>query len=1028
MSLERIPKVPLFVKETSNLLSARGSLLFTKSIPGIKYGEIVEVELESGETRLGQVIDVSREVTIIQVFGGVSEVNLRASKVRFRGETLKLPVSIDMLGRIFDGMGRPIDGGPPITPEEYLDIHGAPINPASRMPPSEFIETGISAIDGLNSIVRGQKLPIFSGSGLPHNRIAAQIVRQAAVKGKEEKFAVVFAAIGVPFDDARFFIESLRRTGALERTIAFINTASDPVVERIAVPRVALTAAEFLAWYYDMHVLVILTDMRNYCFHGDTELIFADGTIVKISKLVEKAFNESTNLVPISIGNQLLMVKTIKSLNPSSEVISWLSTKDVKGRIVAVEKIKAPKRLIKIKTRSGAELIVTDDHKLLVDTEKGPMLIPTSKIRPGMELYSIMKLKIKGRTPYLLELLLPYSDEIYVYMQSDILERKLREKYGGIKRACEILGLDYRHVVNSKHKRYYHPHELILVACDLGLKLEEVSKHINYISVNGKEKVKVNIPRVNEDLVYLLGLVLSGGTIYEDKDKGKYYVSFNNKDRKLIEIFMEKIKNIFSGISIHVAKNENNVWIARVNSKLVTYIFKSLSNINSEEELVPVIKLPEPLIASFISGYIDGDGSIIVSKKLIQLTTSSKIRAKRLQLLLKRLGVQSIIRSRRTGFNNTIVYDVFVTGYIDILKLAKWLNLHHKDRAEKLLKLTGMLKCTKTCRANKFYLAPRICAKKFKEIRNRYSISANKLGSTSTISQFENGKRRVSRLLLYKWIKNMSKYVRDDPELHYLKQIVKGNYVLDRIVSISYIPFDEEYVYDVTVIPTHTLIVENGIIASNCEALRELSAAREEVPGRRGYPGYMYTDLATIYERAGRIWGKKGSITQMPILTMPDDDITHPIPDLTGYITEGQLVLSRDLHRKGIYPPFDVLMSLSRLMKDGIGPGKTREDHRDVFMQLYASYAEGVYIRELAVIVGTEGLSPRDKKYLEFADLFERKFIAQGEYERRTIEETLDIGWDLLSMLPEEELKQIRTHLIKKYHPKYRKKQQAANK
>ncbi len=460
------------IRETTGLASARGSLLFVKSVPGVKYGEIVDVELETGEKRLGQVIDVSKEVTVIQVFGGVSEINLTASRVRFKGETLKIPVSIDMLGRIFDGMARPIDGGPEIVPEDYMDIHGSPINPASRMPPSEFIETGISAIDGMNSLVRGQKLPIFSGSGLPHNRIAAQIVRQARVRGEGERFSVVFAAIGVTFDDARFFIENFRRTGAMERTVAFINTASDPVIERIAVPRVALTVAEFLAWKYDMHVLVILTDMTNYC-----------------------------------------------------------------------------------------------------------------------------------------------------------------------------------------------------------------------------------------------------------------------------------------------------------------------------------------------------------------------------------------------------------------------------------------------------------------------------------------------------------------------------------------------------------------------EALRELSAAREEVPGRRGYPGYMYTDLATIYERAGRIWGKKGSVTQMPILTMPNDDITHPIPDLTGYITEGQLVLSRDLHRKGIYPPFDVLLSLSRLMKDGIGPGKTREDHRDVFMQLYAAYAEGLHARELSIIVGAESLSERERKYLTFADRFEREFIKQGEYERRTIEQTLDLAWELLAILPEEELKQIRSHIIKKYHPKYRKRE-----
>ena len=465
-------RISLAVRESSKLVKAQGSLLIAEPMKGVSYGEVVEVVLGTGETRLGQVIDVSKDATIIQVFGGVSEVDLRHSSVRYRGETLKLPVGIDMLGRIFDGLGRPIDEGPPIIPEDYLDINGAPLNPASRLPPSEFIETGISAIDGLNSLVRGQKLPIFSGSGLPHNRIAAQIVRQARVRGKEEKFAIVFAAIGVSYDDAMFFIENFKKYGALENSVAFINTADSPVIERIAIPRVALTAAEFLAWKHDMHVLVILTDMTNYC-----------------------------------------------------------------------------------------------------------------------------------------------------------------------------------------------------------------------------------------------------------------------------------------------------------------------------------------------------------------------------------------------------------------------------------------------------------------------------------------------------------------------------------------------------------------------EALRELSAAREEVPSRRGYPGYMYTDLATIYERAGRVEGKKGSVTQMPILTMPDDDITHPIPDLTGYITEGQLVLSRQLWLKGIYPPFDILMSLSRLMKDGIGPGKTREDHRGVFMQLYAAYAEGVRLRELAVVVGTEALSPRDRRYLQFADKFEREFIGQGEYERRTIEETLDKGWELLAILPEEELKHVKLEHIKKYHPKYRKKQ-----
>ncbi|MCX8208697.1 MAG: V-type ATP synthase subunit B [Sulfolobales archaeon] len=463
MALER-----LYVKSTKQVFGIRGSLLFVKAIGGIKYGEVVEVSLD-GTSILGQVIDVSRDVAVIQVFGSAAGITPGHTTVKFYGETIKIPTSMDMLGRIFDGLARPIDGGPRIIPEDYLDIHGSALNPALRVPPSEPIETGISVIDGLLTLVRGQKLPIFSGSGLPHNRIAMQIVRQASVRGSGEKFVVVFGAIGVTFEEAAYFLNELRSMGALDRTVAFIAPASASTVEKLALPRTALTTAEFIAWNYDMHVLTILTDMTNYA-----------------------------------------------------------------------------------------------------------------------------------------------------------------------------------------------------------------------------------------------------------------------------------------------------------------------------------------------------------------------------------------------------------------------------------------------------------------------------------------------------------------------------------------------------------------------ESLKEISAAREEVPGRRGYPGYMYTDLATIYERAGRVVTKRGSMTIMPILTMPDDDITHPIPDLTGYITEGQIVLSRDMWRKGIYPPVDVFLSLSRLMKEGIGRGKTREDHREVFSQLISAYAEAQYLRELSAIVGLESLTPRDKKYLEFADLFERKFINQGEHERRNFEQTLDIGWEILSIVPEEELKQISPQTLKKFHPKYR--------
>ncbi len=458
-------------KSYATIKEVSGALMVVEGVERAAYGELVKVITEDGEERTGQVLDTQEGLAIVQVFEGTSGIDVSKTRVKFTGETVRLGVSADMIGRIFNGRGQPIDGGPDIIYEEKLDIHGSAINPAARDCPSDFIQTGISAIDGMNTLVRGQKLPIFSGAGLPHNQLAAQIARQAKVLGEEEAFTVVFAAMGITFEEANFFKKEFERTGAIERVTMFLNLANDPAIERIITPRLALTTAEYFAFEYDMHVLVILTDMTNYA-----------------------------------------------------------------------------------------------------------------------------------------------------------------------------------------------------------------------------------------------------------------------------------------------------------------------------------------------------------------------------------------------------------------------------------------------------------------------------------------------------------------------------------------------------------------------EALRQLSAAREEIPGRRGYPGYMYTDLATIYERAGRIKGRKGSITQMPILTMPDDDITHPIPDLTGYINEGQIVLSRELHRRGIYPPINVLPSLSRLMNLGIGPGKTREDHKQVSDQLYAAYAHGLDLRDLVAVIGEEALSETDRKYLEFADRFEREFVAQGVDEDRSIDETLDIGWELLAMLPEEDLKRIDVEFIRKYHPKYRKK------
>ncbi len=456
------------LKEYLTVAEVAGPLLLVEKVEGVKYEELVEIELSEGDIRLGKVLEVAGDTALVQLFEGSTGVNIYKSRVRFLGKGIEIGLSPDILGRVFDGLGRPIDGGARIIPDKRLDINGNPINPFARSYPSEFIQTGISTIDGLNTLVRGQKLPIFSGAGMSHSRMATQIARQAKVRGSDEKFAVVFAAMGITFEEYDFFRKDFENTGAIERAVLFVNLADDPAVERIATPRMALTAAEYLAFDLNMHVLVILTDMTNYC-----------------------------------------------------------------------------------------------------------------------------------------------------------------------------------------------------------------------------------------------------------------------------------------------------------------------------------------------------------------------------------------------------------------------------------------------------------------------------------------------------------------------------------------------------------------------EALREVSAARKEIPGRRGYPGYLYTDLSTIYERAGRIKGKSGSITQIPILTMPEDDKTHPIPDLTGYITEGQLILGRGLHQKGLYPPLDVLPCLSRLRDKGIGEGKTREDHAGLSNQLFAAYAWGKESEELAVILGEAALSPTDKIFLKFAEAFEKEFVNQDYYEDRSIEDTLNLGWKLISMLPKNELKRVSQEQINKYMSKY---------
>jgi vacuolar-type H+-ATPase subunit B/Vma2/intein/homing endonuclease len=1013
-----------FEMEYSTIESVAGPLVVVGKVGTAGYNEIVRIRMANGEYRLGQVLDTSEKYAVVQVFGRTDGINVNKTSVSFLGETFRLGVGDDMLGRIFNGQGKPLDVKTTISYEDKRDINGEPINPVSRQMPSDFIETGISAIDGLDTLVRGQKLPLFSGSGLPHNEIAAQITRQASVKNQNEAFAVVFAGIGLMNDDAAYFINEFRKTGALARTVAFINLANDPSIERILTPRLALTTAEFLAYEKGMHVLTILTDMTNYCFHGDTEVILGDGTINKIGKYVEETLNEKTSIINILTSSDMLMSmkNTVRILNlPKAKTLTWNGHTGTIARISATQKIVAPKYFVSIKTRSGAELKVTPDHKILVDTLDGSELIPAEKLNKGMEVYSLKEFNIKPTQISLLRLLCEEDKNFYVHMKDNTIEKLLSKKYGSIKNACNILSLDYSRISESLSKRCYKTKELKISAEDIGITLEEVTSKINYITFGGKERISLSTSVLTPDYYKILGWIASDGVIYEDKENGNYYVAFTNKNKELINEFLKEMEKLFPGINPQVHKNQDGVLIARVNSGVLSYIFSKLLLRGEDNELNPVFKADQECISAFLSAYLDGDGSI-PNKKLITYITARKIRAKRLQQLLKRLGIQSSIQERRSQgtFGSSHAFDVVIRGKEDLIKASNLLKPSHKIKALSMRELKTNIEKKDIHRGTYYRLAPYICGDLFKTLRTRYKIRAKNIGSSSTISQFETHKRRISIPTLNKMLKKLENVVpHNDQDYKSLCDFIDGNYILDRITSIEKIGNkDQEYVYDFTVEDTHRIVAENGLITSNCEALRELSSAREEVPGRRGYPGYMYTDLASLYERAGVIKGKKGTITQLDILTMPSDDVTHPIPDLTGYITEGQICVSRELKNRGIYPPITPIGSLSRLMNNGIGNGKTREDHRGVADQLYGAYARAQEAKSLSSIVGAEALSESDRRYLKFGDDFEKRFIGQGFYEKRTIEDTLAIGWDLLSELPEAELTRIKEDYVKKYYKK----------
>ncbi len=847
-------------REYTTIRGASGPLIVVEGVEGVSYGEVVRIYTPDGEEKTGQVLEAQRGLAVVQVFEGTSGIDTSKTRVRFTGDIMRVSVSADMIGRFFDGLGRPIDGGPEVIPEERLPITGAAINPVARAYPREFIQTGISTIDGMNTLVRGQKLPIFSGSGLPHNELAAQIARQAKVRGTGESFSVVFAAMGITHEEASFFMKDFERTGAIERIVAFINLADDPAIERIITPRMALTTAEFLAYEYDMHVLVILTDMTNYC-----------ESLREISAAREE--------VPGRRGYPGYMY----SVDGSRRVIV---RKNGKIHVISLREL-----FKKIEEEHG-EKASGDVQRLKVENWEALCIL-----NDGKAAFKPIKYIIRHK----------YNGKLY----------KIRTQIGET-------------IVTPNHSIFKVVGEEIVPVRAEELREGDLLAHVAHIPsetsgetsvcvefegrvpalTGSMRKESISLP-LTAELARLIGYYVSEGhaTEWYDAKYGRirYGIAIDNTSEEIIEDVAACYKSVFGKEPPTIFVHDEKSGTIRVASNR-KYVHEMLVNAlgcgeNARRKRIPpeILSAEQEIKEAFFDAYYRGDGR------------------------------------RQNGKYNIRIYDMVTTS---------------------------------------------------EGLRDDLIVLCKQIFTDRTPSLYEWKGGRAWKVYLSTYLRGKSKRV--------------GDVLGAEVKRIEIVEPSEEYVYDLSVEEA-----SNFVDACGCVLLHN-------------------TDLATNYERAGRIRGRKGSITQIPILTMPDDDITHPIPDLTGYITEGQIVLSRDLHRRGIYPPVDVLPSLSRLMGEGIGAGRTREDHHGVSNQLYAAYAEGRDMRDLVAVVGEEALTDRDRRYLEFADEFERRFVMQGKNEDRSIEETLDLGWELLAMLPEGELKRIDEHIIRKYHPKYRKEEKGA--
>jgi vacuolar-type H+-ATPase subunit B/Vma2 len=814
--------------EYRTITEIAGPLIFVEKTDWVGYGELVEVGLPDGTHKRGQVLDSSKDIVVVQVFEGTAGID-RQSTVKFLGETIKLNVSRDMLGRILSGGGEPIDGGPPIVPEKRVEITGSAINPYSREHPAEFIQTGISTIDGLNTLVRGQKLPLFSGAGLPHNEVALQIARQAKVLGSREPFGVVFAAMGITHEEARVFMDDFERTGALRRAVLFLNLADDPAVERLITPRMALTAAEYLAYEVGMHILVILTDMTNYA---------------EALRQIGAAREE----VPGRRGYPGYMY----SVDGSRNVV----VKDPNGRLRVL-----PIRELFREATTQADVASYDGFDQRVD---------------------LRGWKALGVTPQGESVFRPITQVVRHPFSGKLI--RLRTRYGET-------------IVTPNHSVFTIDDGRIRSVPASEMMAGSLLAHVNRVP-------SVETERLSPKLASLLGYYVSEGhaTRYQGK-KGlwwNHYIRIDNNKREIINDIRQSYRDIFGAKpSVFVSDKRSGTLRASIGGKKYYDLFVNEMGCGtrSTSKRIPsrVLSASPAAKRAFFNAYYAGDGK----------ATDRRYRITQYDMVTVSPGLRD-----------------------DLTILAKQMM---PERIPSIYKWKG---------------------------------------------------RDAWKVYLSTFIRSKSVSLRDS--------------FAAEVAETEEVEPSEEFVYDLSVEGTNNFVDGcGGIVLHN-------------------------TDLATMYERAGRIHGRKGSITQIPIMSIPDDDWTHPIADLTGYITEGQIAIARDLHRKAIYPPVDPLPSLSRLMDAGIGKDRTREDHKQVADQLYAAYAEGKDVRGLVAIVGKEALSDRDRKMLEFADRFEQEFIRQGSEEDRTIEQTLEIGWKLLATLDEAWLTKVDRKTLEKYHPAHR--------